>query len=49
MLRNLKMKNFSGAPLDVSIHENKLQGAVTPTGMIVIALIFCLSAFPFPF
>ena len=51
VLRNLNMKNFSGARLaiDVSIHKNRLQGAVTSTGMIVIVVIFCLSAFPFPF
>ena len=44
------MKNFSGPRLaiDVSIRKNRLQGAVTSIGMIVIAVIFCLSAFPFP-
>ena len=46
MLRDLNMKNFTGAWLDVSIHTNRLQGAVTPTGMIVNA-IFCLITFSF--
>ena len=49
VFRDLNMKNFSGARLDVSIHKNRLQGTVTPAGMSVNAVIFCLSAFPFPF